>query len=131
MTQTLTYLQHHQQLLKELTSHADELLAIDPIQDAQLKALHEELTTLASAPVDEAFYALGQRVLVKIVAGWPQLTPSVSRDLFWFFGGDCLQYMPDEEIANYQKLDEARFQAESTGEPFDIAAAKAKIFGLH
>jgi hypothetical protein len=42
----------------------------------------------------------------------------------WFFGGDCLHFMPDEEIQLYQQLDERRFAVEETGEDFDWATEK-------
>ena len=41
------------------------------------------------------------------------------RDRLWYFAGDCLRYMPDEEIALYQALEERRFEAEQNDEPFD------------
>jgi len=47
-------------------------------------------------------------------AGW-----SLLLILLWFFGGDCLHFMPDEEIELYQTLDERRYQAEQQGEVFD------------
>ncbi len=131
MSQPTTYLQHHIALIDELAGVAEKLLAMSPIQEPTQAELLQQLKQLACAKVDEAFYEQGQSLLVKIVAAWPQLTPSISRDLFWFFGGDCLQYMPDEEIARYQRLDEARHEADSRGAPFDILAEKAKIFGLH
>ena len=37
----------------------------------------------------------------------------------WFFGGDCLNFMPDEEIEMYQILEERRFHALENDEPFD------------
>ena len=39
--------------------------------------------------------------------------------LLWFFGGDCLHFMPDEEIDLFQRLDERRYEAEERGETFD------------
>jgi len=49
------------------------------------------------------------------------------RDLLWFFGGDCLHFMPDEEIAFYQALDELRFSAEARGQIFNYAQAKKQL----
>jgi len=43
----------------------------------------------------------------------------VPRDLLWFFGGDCLHYMPDEELQMFQALDERRYEAAQNDEPFD------------
>ncbi|BFM12037.1 PA2817 family protein [Simiduia litorea] len=131
MSSTSSHLEHHQTQLKELVDTASKLLAMDSFIEEQHNAIHEALCKLCNMPADQAFYELGQDTLCKIVAAWPQLTPMIARDLFWFFGGDGLHYMPDHEIANYQKLDEMRYEAESQGRPFDFTAAKGQIFGLH
>ena len=52
------------------------------------------------------------------------LTPLFPRDILFFLGGDCLHFMPDEEIQAYQALDELRYSAESQGKPFDWEASK-------
>ena len=49
--------------------------------------------------------------------------------MFWFFGGECLHYMADEELALYQQLDEKLH--ENQVEPLDYAEVKASIFQLH
>lgn len=49
---------------------------------------------------------LGQYMINTIIARYPHITPMVPRDLFWFFGGDCLHFLGDEEIAIFQQLDE-------------------------
>lgn len=73
--------------------------------------------------IDEAYYENGQQLLCRIIGGFPQLTQHIPRPLLWFFGGDCLHYMPDEEIELYQQLDEARAKADESGEKFDFAEA--------
>lgn len=73
----------------------------------------------------------GQELLCKIVASYPQLMPLLPRDLLWFFGGDCLHYMPDEEIALFQSLDEQRQEAREAKTPFSYEHARAVKFGLH
>ncbi|MDN3640153.1 PA2817 family protein [Simiduia curdlanivorans] len=128
---TSSHLEYHLALLKELTDTASKLHVMDAFVEEQHDIIHDALRNLCEMPADQQFYELGQDTLCKIVAAWPQLTPMIARDLFWFFGGDCLQYMPDHEIANYQRLDEARYEAESQGQHFDFAAAKGQIFGLH
>ena len=32
--------------------------------------------------------------------------PVIERELFWFFGGECLHYLTDEEITQFQRIDE-------------------------
>ena len=73
----------------------------------------------------------GQLLLCRIVAGYPHLMPLVPRDLMWFFGGDCLHYMPDEEIRIFQQLDELRENAKASNEPFSYANARLSTMGLH
>ena len=62
---------------------------------------------------------LGQDLISQVFHRYPQIAHLVPRDLLWFFGGDCLHFMPDEEIDLYQRLDERRFEAEQNDEPFD------------
>jgi len=66
----------------------------------------------------EALY-LGQEVISQVFQRYPQIAHQVPRDLLWFFGGECLHYMPDEEIAMFQQLEERRFEALELGEDFD------------
>jgi hypothetical protein len=73
----------------------------------------------------------GQRVFCRIVAGYPHLMPIVPRDLLWFFGGDCLHYMPDEEIRIFQQLDELRQNAKESNEPFSYEKSRLSTMGLH
>ena len=62
---------------------------------------------------------LGQDLMSQVILRYPQIAHLVPRDLLWFFGGDCLHFMPDEELDLYQALEERRFEAEQNDEPFD------------
>ena len=73
----------------------------------------------------------GQQLFCRIVAGYPHLMPLVPRDLLWFFGGDCLHYMPDEEISVFQQLDELRENAKESNEVFSYEKARLSTMGLH
>lgn len=73
----------------------------------------------------------GQRILSRVVGAYPHLMPLLYRDLLWFFGGDCLHYMPDEEIAVFQQLDELRETAKSEKHQFDYKETRAKLLGMH
>lgn len=72
-------------------------------------------------------FEIGQAVLCRIVSHFPQLMTHTARDLFWFFGGDCLHFMPDDEIAFFQQLDERRYECESEKQPFDYIAEKRAL----
>lgn len=127
------HFEHHRHLLITL----QEAVAQQPpfnLADASESDL-EFIQTLsrlaeASALSDDMTWE-GQQLICKAVASYPHITPLIPRDLFWFFGGDCLHFMPDEEIANYQLLDERRFAAEEQGLPFHFEDERAKVFGLH
>ena len=75
---------------------------------------------LASLPIEpiESQY-LGQDILTQVISRYPQIAHLIPRDLLWFFAGDCLHYLSDEEIDMYQALEERRFEAEQNDEPFD------------
>ena len=62
---------------------------------------------------------VGQDIISHVFQRYPQIAHMVPRDLLWFFGGDCLHFMPDDEIDKYQQLEERRFQALENGEEFD------------
>lgn len=74
----------------------------------------------------ESLY-LGQDILCQIISRYPQIGHLIPRDLLWYFGGDCLHFMPDDEIAQYQLLDEHRADAEARGEAFDWQQARQLI----
>ncbi|MFL0808830.1 MAG: dehydrogenase [Agarilytica sp.] len=58
----------------------------------------------------------GQNTLLQIVASYQHLMVLVPRSLFWYFGGECLHYLGDEELSNFQKLEEAYFEALDSGQ---------------
>ena len=113
---------------------ADHLVLLDHLRSilvavGEAEQVPEESHTLflerfdelrALLPIDpiESQY-LGQDLMSQVILRYPQIAHLVPRDLLWFFGGDCLHFMPDEEIALYQALDERRFEAEENDEPFD------------
>lgn len=77
------------------------------------------------------FLELGQALICRIISSYPHLMPLLYRDLLWFFGGDCLHFMPDEEIAVFQRLDEQREEAKQQQRAFSYKEARAKSMGLH
>jgi len=66
----------------------------------------------------------------RLFTTYPDFAPTFPRDLLWFFGGDCLHFMADEEIALYQQLDEQRSRAGQEGKILDLQAARAKLLKL-
>ncbi|OYT96420.1 MAG: dehydrogenase [Pseudomonas sp. PGPPP3] len=116
-----TYLDHHLALLAHLRGILVALGDAEQVPEENhalfLERFDELLTQLPASP-DENLY-LGQDLICQIIHRYPQIAHLVPRDLLWFFGGDCLHYMPDEELQMFQALDERRYEAAQNDEPFD------------
>ncbi|HWH89958.1 MAG TPA: PA2817 family protein [Pseudomonas sp.] len=82
-----------------------------------LERFDELLASLPIAPIESQY--LGQDILTQVISRYPQIAHLIPRDLLWFFAGDCLHYLSDEEIDLYQALEERRYEAEQNDEPFD------------
>jgi len=124
---------YHLNLLKAFNDFARQQVPFNEPsiseEDTECLNLLDELCNASGN--SDAFNIAGQGFVAKIVAGYSHLTPYLHRDLFWFFGGDCLHYMPDDEVNKYQALDERRHEAEQNGENFHYEDERAKVFGLH
>ena len=120
------HLEHHLALLAHLRTILVALGDAKQIQDDThvlfLERFDELLSELAIDP--ESSLYLGQDLICQIFHRYPQAAHLVPRDLLWFFAGDCLHYMPDEEIDIYQQLEDRRYAAEERGEPFDWNSEK-------
>ncbi|TDV70472.1 PA2817 family protein [Pseudomonas sp. LP_7_YM] len=82
-----------------------------------LERYDELIDLLPREPIESQY--LGQDLLCQVIQRYPQIAHLVPRDLLWYFGGDCLHFMPDEEIDMYTALEERRFEAQENEEPFD------------
>ncbi|ASL25975.1 dehydrogenase [Azotobacter chroococcum] len=116
----ISYLDHHLALLAHLRGILVALGETEQVSDEShalfMERFDELLAALRDSPEERH---LGQELICQVFQRYPQIAHLVPRDLLWFFGGDCLHFMPDEEIALYQELDERRFEAEARGEPFE------------
>ena len=124
---------------------ADHLVLLDHLRSilvavGEAEQVPEESHTLflerfdelrALLPIDpiESQY-LGQDLMSQVILRYPQIAHLVPRDLLWFFGGDCLHFMPDPEIAVYQHLDDMRAEACERGETLDLRTARSSLLGL-
>ena len=122
------YLKYNQQLAHALAGtlgeRTDSLPAGDPFRDW--------LDSLNRAATDPALlHRDGPELMSRLFTTYPEFAPAVPRDLLWFLGGECLHFMPDEEIAQHQALDELRAEAASQGRTLDYAAARAGLAGQH
>lgn len=126
-----TYIGFHQRLLlafiAEIKQHVPFNQEILNQDDQDFIAELEQLPNIGGSPQ----LIQGQALLCKLVATYHHLMPLLPRDLLWFFGGDCLHYMPDEEISLYQQLDEQRQAAEEDNQSFDYEKARLIALGAH
>lgn len=114
------HLEHHLALLAHLRGILLAMGETEQVSDEShalfLERFDELLMSLPDVPEERH---LGQDLICQVFHRYPQIAHLVPRDLLWFFGGDCLHYMPDDEISLFQELDERRNQAELDGVPFD------------
>lgn len=116
---TESYLQHHVTLLRYLYQLLQAVAESDVIPEEHLGFINRFDELMAQLQEDSEDRYLGQELVSQVFQRYPQIAHQVPRDLLWFFGGECLHYMPDEEIAGYQLLEERRFEALEQGLDFD------------
>ena len=116
-----SHLDHHIALLNHLRGILVALGEAEQVPEEShalfLERFDELLEQLPVDPLESQY--LGQDLMCQVIQRYPQIAHLVPRDLLWFFAGDCLHFMPDEEIDLYQALEDRRFEAEENDEPFD------------
>ena len=116
-----TDLDHNLVLLSHLRSILVALGEAEQVPEEShtlfMERFDELMLLLPVDPIESQY--LGQDIMCQVIQRYPQIAHLVPRDLLWFFGGDCLHFMPDEELELYQALEERRFEAEQNDEPFD------------
>lgn len=116
-------LAYHLELLKET------LQRLEKAEERESNAVGEEILQQFRDLIDQltehkdSAYNSGQDLFNKIGTHNPQLMPAIDRALFWFFGGDCMHFMTDEEITRFQHLDEMSAEAEAEGRDYDYRSA--------
>ena len=122
------YLSHCRQLLsdfaEELSKRTQSLAT-----DDTLRILAADFQLLPQDS-DGDWYADAGPLVNRLFTTYPDFAPTFPRELLWFFGGDCLHFMPDDEIAVFQALEDKRSQAAASGAVLDLAAARAKLLNL-
>ena len=122
------YLLHCRELLSDFARGLSARTASLP-QDDTLRQLAGEFERLARHS-GAGLYDDAASAVDRLFTTYPDFAPTFPRDLLWFFGGDCLHFMPDDEIALFQQLDEQRSQAAAGGNILDLQAARAKLLNL-
>jgi hypothetical protein len=121
------YLEHCRELLqrfaRELAQRTEFLEESDP-----LRVLASGFQGLTEGVED--LYIEGPLLVARLFTHFPDYAPGFPRDLLWFFGGECLHYMPDEEIAQFQELEQLRHASGARSETLDLREARAKLLKL-
>ena len=121
------YLQHCRELLTDFAKTLVTRTKHLPDDDC-LRELAAAFLSLADAEGD--LYAEGPALVSRLFTTYPDFAPTLPRELLWFFGGDCLHYMADDEIDLFQQLEDMRLAAATRGETFDPRAGRAKLLNL-
>ncbi len=121
------YLNYCRGLLSAFAADLERRLAELPADDP-LVVLGAAFQRMASGEAD--LYNEGPTLVTRLFTTYPQFAPLFPRDLLWFFGGECLHFMPDEEIAEHQQLEEMRAAAAAHGRELDMVAARAELLKL-
>ncbi len=128
----MEYNQYHYQLLVSLFEQIQQMAPFNSDNfSEQDHAFAHNFKQLITMEKDEAFFGLGQQLICQIVAAYPHITPKIPRDLLWYFSGDCMHFLNDEEIDLYSQLDDMRFEAEQAGQDFNMVEARANLKKLH
>ena len=121
------YLQHclgkFKQFAAEIIKRTDSLEESDSLRELALAFGR-------ASDSGAGLYADGRTLVDRLFTTYPDFSPTFPRELLWFLGGDCLHFMPDEEIAIYQQLEERRAESAARGEIIDFVAARAKLLKL-
>ncbi len=78
----------------------------------------------------ESLYEDSPVLIARLFASCPHLAPAFPRELLWFLGGECLHFMPEDELELFQQLDEMRLESAARDESFDYREARAKLLKL-
>jgi len=122
------YLDHCRTLLADFArtflSRIGDLPGDHPLRD-----LADAWLSLTEPGAD--LYTRGPGLVARLFDTFPEFAPTFPRELLWFLGGQCLHYLADEEIAQFQALDDLRYAAAQRGEVFDLAEARTRQPTLH
>jgi hypothetical protein len=114
----------HQYQLEQFRQMASRLTAASESPGGEnLALLAQQCGELAAEPAE--LLDQGAPLLHRLMTAAPGLATMVPRDLLWYLGGECLHFMPDEEIERLSALDEDRREAAALGRRFDWASALA------
>src|SRR5690554_3487817 len=103
---TTPHVEQHLQLLAHLRTILVAVADADVVPENH-HALFLERSAEMVADLRESSDDLyvGQDIISQEFQRYLQIAHLVLRDLLWFFGGDCLHFMPDDQIGKYQQVE--------------------------
>lgn len=128
-----TRLEYYRQLNDALSELCKQVVAQHPNHSEESNnELLEMFTQLDASFSNNDDYALiGQQIVTRIVSHYPDITPQLHRDLLWFYGGDCLHFLGDDEIQKYQDLEERYYELCNKDDTTSYRNLRAQIFNMH
>ncbi len=125
--------EYYLQLCSELHALGAKILPEHPAHSKESNT--ELLDKLAKLEADFAknddYINLGQDIITHIISHYPDITPHMHRDLLWFFGGDCLHYLGDDELERYQNIEELYYEQSAEDSNTSYRNIRAQQFGMH
>lgn len=96
MSETLELLQQTQERLIKANQQMPDMVSEELLNN--LAAAVNALTEQQAQAYDQA-----QDTIAQMAQYYPQLVPAIDRKLLWLLGGNCLHFLTDEEINQFQQ----------------------------
>ena len=125
--------EYYLQLCSELRALCAKILPNHPAHSEESNSeLLDKLTHLeANFAKSDDYINVGQDIITHIISHYPDIVPLMHRDLLWFFGGDCLHYLGDDELARYQVIEELYYEQSENDSHISYRNIRAQQFGMH
>ncbi len=125
--------EYYLQLCSELHALCSKQLPGHPAhsEESNTEMIGKLTQLLADFGKSEDYVALGQDIITHIISHYPDITPQMHRDLLWFFGGDCLHYLADDELERYQAIEEIFYEQQQNDPNASYRNIRAQQFGMH
>lgn len=121
---TLDNIMNRQQLKQDWFNELEATLKLQ--EDAPSEKLLFSLQTIqaAFAEGDQEADFNGRLIIETLIRNSPQYGHLIPRDLLWLLGGDCLHYLDDAEMDQYQIVEDRLYEDTSR----NFAEVKEEVF---
>ena len=99
ISETLELLQQTQERLVKANQQMPEMVSEELLNN--IKVAIDVLTDQQPEAFEQA-----QDTIAQMAQYYPQLVPAIDRKLLWLLGGNCLHFLTDDEITDFQQADE-------------------------